>query len=195
MNLIKQKDKRCLAEWVLGSGNANRCAFVSFFSLWTTSRILFGYFLKSISHKMLISQTSIVPALCSCSWNLLLLFFFWSVGRWFAPCCWWPQWHILCAATLGSQLKWTMPTWCIWLIIWDFQPQKRKTEGHYRAVSALIDTSFLVEAHICSLFGWSILQFQQIIFNWQTFLLPSKYISQLAITAHINLNTQWPSHR
>lgn len=27
---IEQKDRRCRAEWILGSGNANRCAFVSF---------------------------------------------------------------------------------------------------------------------------------------------------------------------
>lgn len=53
IKLIKQKDKQCLAEWILGSGNANRCAFLSFsiqwhltIPAWTISRMLLGLLKK-----------------------------------------------------------------------------------------------------------------------------------------------------
>lgn len=53
-----------------------------------------------------------------------------NVRCWLAPFCAWPLVHIQCTPTFGKQLKSTEPTWCIWLIIWDLQHQKRKTEGY-----------------------------------------------------------------
>lgn len=66
---IEQKDRRCRAEWILGSGNANRCAFVSFSILWTLPQnaVRFIFFLKksnpiSCSFAELLCTASIISA-------------------------------------------------------------------------------------------------------------------------------------
>ncbi len=110
IKLIKQTEKRCLAEWILGSGNANRCAFLSFSILWqlTTpvwaiSRMLFGLFLKSITHLMLICITSLQNLINNNFSSVFTLVkpAFSTVGRWFTSCRWWPLWYIVCTATFG----------------------------------------------------------------------------------------------
>ncbi len=116
-------------------------------SVWTISRMLLGLFLKVLPITSLQNFRifSSVLTLVRAAFSIMVC--------WFAPCCWWPRWYLVCTASLGEQLKWTVPTWCIWLIIWDLQPQKRKTEGHRHAVSALVDTytSFVVEIPATSL--------------------------------------------
>lgn len=103
IKLIKQKDKQCLAEQILGSGNANRCAILSFsmqqqltHQVWIISRMLFAI---TVCH-IICSFAELWKSCQSCvhiRGNLLVI----AAGWWVPPCCWWSLRYKECTATFG----------------------------------------------------------------------------------------------